>query len=131
MGHKSSKECFREAHIEWQYVPVSTEGDTNYKIQLIDIIYATTISENRLINSRNKWLVVTSTDPTPCQVYQGHIQQRVYLQNLDYPNIPIDQVIEEASKCVLACCRTRETNMSATKYKLAIKQNDPLYWSAL
>ena len=77
-----------------------------------------TISENRLINSRNKRLVVTSTDPTPCQIYHGHIQQWFDLQNLDNPKIHIDQVIEEASKIVLACYRTREANMSATKYDI-------------
>ena len=57
-------------------------------------------------------------NPTSCQIYQGHIQQLVYLQNLDNPNIPIDQVIEEASKFVLVCYGTREANMSATKYDI-------------
>ena len=67
----------------------------------------------------------TSTDPTPCQIYQGNIQQRVDLQHLHNPNIPIDQVIEEASKFVLACYRTSETNMSATKLAPILKVLQP------
>ena len=49
-------------------------------------------------------------------------------------NIPIDQVIEEASKCVQDFHRTRETNMSAARYDIwtskLTKQNTNqlLYW---
>ena len=38
-------------------------------------------------------------------------------------NIPIDQVIEEASKFVQDFHRTRETNMSAARYDIWTKQN--------
>ena len=64
------------------------------------------------------------------QVYQSLISKRLQkitdpeddrqleLENLNNSYILIDQVIEEASKCVLDCHRTRETNMSAARYDI-------------
>ena len=44
--------------------------------------------------------------------------RQLELENLNNSYIPIDQVIEEASKCVLDCHRTRETNMSSVWYDI-------------
>ena len=48
--------------------------------------------------------------------------RQLELENLNNSYIPIDQVIEEASKCVLDCHRTRETKMSAARYDICVMQ---------
>ena len=100
-----------------QVVVVAQVQDAQGQVQVDQSLPSKRLQNHRaLLRSVPPVHILSSCDMVS-QMYgigKGNNRQ-LELENLSnsYTCIPIDQVIEEASKCVLDCYRTRETNMLA------------------